>query len=89
MARAHAAIGGAGDPIQAYADLLEVRWLLSERAGRDVGDEPALVALAHREAPIASAARMAVAETPTGQLSAVAPVEEPPDSSPAPSAWDL
>jgi Domain of unknown function (DUF4032)/Lipopolysaccharide kinase (Kdo/WaaP) family len=89
MARAHAAIGGVGDPIQAYADLLEVRWLLSEQAGRDVGDSPALAALARREAPVASAARMAIAETPTGQLSAVAPVEEPPDSSPAPSTWDL
>src|SRR5450759_91880 len=89
MARAHAAIGGVGDPIQAYADLLEVRWLLSEQAGRDVGDSPALAALARREDPVASAARMAIAETPTGQLSAVAPVEEPPDSSPAPSTWDL
>ena len=32
-ARAHQAVGGLGDPIQAYCDLLEVRWLLSEEAG--------------------------------------------------------
>ena len=46
--RAHEAVGGRGDPIQAYCDLLEVRWLLSEEAGHDVGDEPALRALAQR-----------------------------------------
>ena len=37
MHRAHVAVGGTGTPIQAYCDLLEVRWLLSEQAGRDVG----------------------------------------------------
>src|SRR3712207_8656237 len=30
------------DPVQAFCDLLEVRWLLSEREGRDVGTEVAL-----------------------------------------------
>ena len=40
------AVGHRGDPIQAYCDLLEVRWLLSEQAGADVGDGVALDALA-------------------------------------------
>ena len=51
MARAHRRSAGVGDPVQAYCDLLEVRWLLSEQAGRDVGDEPALKALAAGRAP--------------------------------------
>jgi hypothetical protein len=68
MARAHEAVGGAGDAVQAYCDLLEVRWLLSEEAGRDVGDAAALAALSERSMPVESAAKMAVAETPTGQL---------------------
>ncbi|HZD39026.1 MAG TPA: DUF4032 domain-containing protein [Actinomycetes bacterium] len=67
-ARAAAALGGQADPIQAYCDLLEVRWLLSERAGRDVGDPAALEALAARQAPVDSAAAMAVVEAPTGNF---------------------
>jgi hypothetical protein len=66
MAKAAAAVGPAADPIQAYCDLLEVRWLLSEEAGQDVGDEAALAALANRQAPSESAAQMVVAETATG-----------------------
>jgi hypothetical protein len=66
VAKAAPALGPIVDPIQAYCDLLEVRWLLSERAGRDVGDEAALRALASREAPFESAAEMAVVEAPTG-----------------------
>jgi Domain of unknown function (DUF4032)/Lipopolysaccharide kinase (Kdo/WaaP) family len=68
MARAHEAVGGRGDPIQAYCDLLEVRWLLSEEAGRDIGDEAALEALARRSVPPESAATMAIAEEPTAQM---------------------
>ncbi len=49
--RAHCGGAGRGDPIQAYCDLLEVRWLLSEQAGHDVGDEPALEALARSAHP--------------------------------------
>jgi hypothetical protein len=67
-ARAAAALGGQADPIQAYCDLLEVRWLLSEGAGRDVGDEAALAALASRQAPPESAAAMAVVEASTGRF---------------------
>jgi tRNA A-37 threonylcarbamoyl transferase component Bud32 len=71
MVRAAAALGDAADPIQAYCDLLEVRWLLSERAGRDVGEETALAALAAREAPSESAAQMVVAETATASFPSV------------------
>jgi hypothetical protein len=67
-ARAAAALGGQADPVQAYCDLLEVRWLLSERAGRDLGDQAALEALASMQAPPESAAAMAVVEAPTGSF---------------------
>jgi tRNA A-37 threonylcarbamoyl transferase component Bud32 len=71
MSRAAAAVGADADPIQAYCDLLEVRWLLSERAGQDVGDDAALAALASRQAPSESAAQMVVAETATGSFPAL------------------
>jgi hypothetical protein len=71
MAQAHGAVAGSGDPIQAYCDLLEVRWLLSEQAGHDVGDLAALDALSHRAVPPQSAAKMAVAEASTGQIPAL------------------
>ncbi|HEV8167133.1 MAG TPA: DUF4032 domain-containing protein, partial [Actinomycetota bacterium] len=66
-----AAVGPDADPIQAYCDLLEVRWLLSEQAGHDVGDEAALAALASRQTPSESAAQMVVAETATGSFPAL------------------
>ncbi|MEW5810848.1 MAG: DUF4032 domain-containing protein [Actinomycetota bacterium] len=69
MHRAHAAVGRNGTPIQAYCDLLEVRWLLSERAGQDVGTERALQALAGKVVPSESAAQLAVVETPTEPFS--------------------
>jgi hypothetical protein len=71
--RAHAAVGGVGEPVQAYCDLLEVRWLLSEQAGRDVGDAVAIAALRERSVPAGSAARAAVAEATTGELTALTP----------------
>jgi hypothetical protein len=71
MRRAHEAVGGLGDDVQAYCDLLEVRWLLSEQAGRDVGDEAALEALARRTVPPQSAAKMLIAEAATGQFPAI------------------
>jgi hypothetical protein len=71
MARAHAAVSGLGDPIQAYCDLLEVRWLLSEQAGHDIGDAAALEALSRRAIPPLSAAKMAIAEASTGSLPAI------------------
>jgi tRNA A-37 threonylcarbamoyl transferase component Bud32 len=63
--------------IQAYCDLLEVRWLLSEQAGRDVGDDVALAALAGRQAPSESAAQLAVVEMPTEPFRAIRPGVEP------------
>lgn len=71
MATAHAAVGNVGLPIQAYCDLLEVRWLLSELAGHDVGSDAALAALRIQGAPGDSAATMGIAESATGQFPAV------------------
>ncbi|WP_197381889.1 DUF4032 domain-containing protein [Mycolicibacterium mengxianglii] len=65
MHRAHAALGRAGSDIQSFCDLLEVRWLLSEQAGHDVGTEKALAALTRRRVPAQSVAEMAVVEVPT------------------------
>ncbi len=65
---AHAALNNAGTAIQAYCDLLEVRWLLSEQAGRDVGTQAALAALTGDVVPTDAAAKMAVAEVPTAPL---------------------
>lgn len=71
--RAHEAVGGRGDPIQAYCDLLEVRWLLSEEAGGDVGDEPALDVIAHRSTPGDSAASLSIVDLPTEEIPALTP----------------
>jgi hypothetical protein len=62
---AHAALNNSGTAIQAYCDLLEVRWLLSEQAGRDVGTHVALAALRGDVIPTDAAAKMAIAEVPT------------------------
>jgi tRNA A-37 threonylcarbamoyl transferase component Bud32 len=62
---AHEAVHRTGTPIQAYCDLLEVRWLLSEKTGHDVGTNRALAALARDVIPADSAAKMAIAEVPT------------------------
>lgn len=42
--RLRVVIGRTGDAIQAYCDVLETKWLRSERAGRDVGLQSALEA---------------------------------------------
>ncbi len=55
------------DPVQSYCDLLEVRWLLSEEAGHDVGNAATLSSLAARQAPSGSSAQMAAVELPTAQ----------------------
>jgi hypothetical protein len=54
------------DPVQAYCDLLEVRWLLSEQAGHDVGNEATLARMAAHKAPTGSSAQMAAVEEPAG-----------------------
>ncbi len=58
-------VGDDIDPVQAYCDLLEVRWLLSEEAGHDVGNAVALQSMAKAETPAGSSAQMAAAETPS------------------------
>lgn len=68
MQQAHAATDGAGSAIQAYCDLLEVRWLLSERAQHDVGSEAALAALRIQGPPRNAAAAMGVADQQTTHL---------------------
>ena len=45
------AIGSARDPLQAYCDVLEQKWLLSEVTGKDVGLEAALAAYLALGAP--------------------------------------
>ncbi|MGI9085857.1 MAG: DUF4032 domain-containing protein [Aeromicrobium sp.] len=75
MTRAHAALDGVGSAIQAYCDLLEVRWLRSEEAGHDIGFGAALDALS-RDVPTDSAAKMSVADAPTGTIPAIDPDEE-------------
>jgi hypothetical protein len=62
---AHDVVGNKGTAVQAYCDLLEVRWLLSEQAGHDVGTNKALAALARGVIPTDAAAKMAIAEVPT------------------------
>jgi len=78
--RAHEAVRWIGDPTQAYCDLLEVRWLLSEQAGVDVGDDPALEALAHRITPTESVANIAFVDVATRELPALG-LEPPKDTS--------
>ena len=68
---AHTTLNYSGTAIQAYCDLLEVRWLLSEKAGRDVGTNAALAALSGDVIPTDSAAKMAIAEVPTAPFAVV------------------
>lgn len=42
---------GVRNPLRAYCDVLEHKWLLSERAGRDVGLERAIEAYLEVGAP--------------------------------------
>ncbi len=65
MELAHSAVNRSGTAIQAYCDLLEVRWLLSEQAGHDVGNAKAVAALTRNVVPTDSAAKLVVVETPT------------------------
>ena len=68
LERAHRSLGRVGDPAQAYCDLLEVRWLLSETAGHDVGDDAALDVLSARVAPQDAAASLALVDMATQEL---------------------
>jgi hypothetical protein len=60
-------LGNAVDPVQAYCDFLEVKWLLSEQAGQDVGVDAAIDRLAANLVPAGSSAGMAVAEEPVSR----------------------
>ena len=51
LARLSPAIGEERDVVQAYCDVLETKWFLSERAGRDVGLEAAILAYLDAGAP--------------------------------------
>ena len=51
LARLVPAIGPGRDALQAYCDVLEEKWLDSERAGRDVGLEAAITAYLEHGAP--------------------------------------
>jgi hypothetical protein len=56
------------EPVQTYCDYLEVRWLLSEQAQRDVGADATIAAMKAREVPSESAATLAVIDPPTTPL---------------------
>ena len=56
--RLAAALPPPRDAVQDYCDLLEVRWLLSERAGADVGDDAAVRVLAAGGVPPGAAAEL-------------------------------
>lgn len=51
LARLRPVIGPGRDPLQAYCDVLEMKWLLSERAGADVGLATAVEAYLAAGAP--------------------------------------
>lgn len=57
-----ATLGPRIDPVQSYCDLLEVRWLLSEQKGHDVGNEPSLRRIVEHREPTGSFAGMALVE---------------------------
>ena len=58
LARLTPIIGTGRDPLQAYCDLLEHKWLLSERAGRDVGLEAAFASYVDSGAPAPEAVEL-------------------------------
>jgi hypothetical protein len=67
---------GIRDPLQAYIDVLEHKWLLSEAAKRDVGLEKALAAYLDVGAPAPEPA------TITGSYTVEPPPSDVPDSAP-------
>jgi hypothetical protein len=60
--RLRQAMGADIDPVQSYCDYLEVKWLLSEQAGHDVGDDIAIRRMADHAIPTGAAASMVVGE---------------------------
>ncbi len=51
LARLRPALAPGRDPLQAYCDVLEMKWLKSEKAGRDIGLEAAIKAYLEAGAP--------------------------------------
>ena len=51
LARLVPAIGPTRDPIQAYCDVLETKWIMSEQVGSDVGLDAAITAYLYLGAP--------------------------------------
>lgn len=76
LERLRAALPGTRDAVQDYCDLLEVRWLLSERAGRDVGDEAAVHVLAAGPVPAGAAAQLGAVGVGPGTTGRQAPADE-------------
>jgi len=69
LARLAPIIGPRRDPLQAYCDLLEHKWLLSEHAGRDVGLEAAFAAYVDSGAPAPESPESAIVESePAAEL---------------------
>jgi hypothetical protein len=60
--RLRQALGVDIDPVQSYCDYLEVKWLLSEEAGHDVGDDVAIRRMAEHAIPTGAVAGMVVGE---------------------------
>jgi hypothetical protein len=60
--RLRQALGADIDPVQSYCDYLEVKWLLSEQAGHDVGDDIAIRRMAEHAIPTGAVAGMVVGE---------------------------
>ncbi len=77
LARLVPVIGPARDPLQAYCDLLEHKWLRSEAAGRDVGLEAAFASYVAAGAP---------APEPPTVLAALDAVDEAEDAEEASAA---
>ncbi len=62
VSRLRGQLGPEADPVQAYCDYIEVKWLLSEQVGHDVGDDEAVRRIAEQAIPTGAAAGMVVAE---------------------------
>jgi len=77
--RLRLALPGPRDVVQDYCDLLEVRWLLSERAGHDVGDEAAVGVLADGGVPVGSAAELGTVRTRPARVVRSAPAQRRPE----------
>ncbi len=78
LARLAPAIGPHRDPLQAYCDVLETKWILSERARRDVGLDAAIASYLEQGAPAPEGVDEGPALDLEGETDALAP---PPDGS--------